>query len=118
LNSVVIKSVDKVRVRQAMDDLAEKLFSSHGELEEIVVFGSFETGEFMPGSDLDVFLALRDSSKPVRDRVGDFLPQTFPVPLDLFPFTRAEMCELAPSPVLEAASRSRWRYRKAGPGAN
>lgn len=118
MNSVVIKSVDKVRVRQAMDDLAEKLFSRHGEIEEIVVFGSFETGDFVPGSDLDVFLALRESNKPVRDRLGDFLPQTFPVPLDLFPFTRAEICELAPSPVLDAASRSTWRYRKAASSAN
>src|ERR1700674_104656 len=118
LNSVVIKSVDKVRVRQAMDDLAEKLFSKHGDIEEIVVFGSFETGDFIPGSDLDVLLALRESDKPVRDRVGDFLPQSFPVPLDLFPFTRAEMCELAPSPVLDAVSRSTWRYRKRASSAN
>lgn len=96
-----------------MDDLAERLFSIHGELEEIVVFGSFETGDFVPGSDLDVFLSLRESSKPVRERLADFLPETFPVPLDLFPFTREEMRELTPSPVLAAVGRSRWRYRRA-----
>jgi predicted nucleotidyltransferase len=100
-----------------MDDLAEKWFSTHGELEEIVVFGSFETNNFAPGSDLDVFLSLSESSQPVRERLIDFLPETFPVPLDLFPFTREEMRELTPSPILAAVGRSRWRYRRAGIGA-
>ena len=95
-----------------MDELAAELFSDNGELEEIVVFGSFETGDFMPGSDLDVFLILREANKPVRERMADFLPHRFPVPLDLFPFTREEMCERASSPMLEAVRRSRWRYRR------
>ena len=116
MNSVVIKSVDKSAVRQAMDDLAKDLFSLNGELEEIVVFGSFETDDFMPGSDLDVFLTLREANKPVRERLADFLPQRFPVPLDLFPFTREEMCERASSPMLEAVARSRWRYQRSSSG--
>lgn len=97
-----------------MDDLAERWFLEHRELEEIVVFGSFETSNFAPGSDLDVFLSLSESARPVRDRVVDFLPEAFPVPLDLFPFTREEMQELTPSPVLAAVVRSQWRYRRAG----
>ena len=81
----------------------------------IVVFGSFETGTWAPGSDLDVFVVLSRSEKKARDRIPDYLPRTFPVGLDLFPYTREEMGALAPSPLLDAVARSTWRYRRPDP---
>ena len=42
-------------------------------------------------SDLDVFIVLSHSSKPVRDRIPDLLPGAFPVGVDLFPYTREEV---------------------------
>lgn len=112
MSSVVIKSIDKGRVREAMDAYARRLLSAHPEIEEIVVFGSFENDTYAPGSDIDVFLVLSGSSKPVRDRIPDYLPRSFPIGVDLFPFTREEMCSLEPSPVVDAVRRSRWRYRR------
>ncbi len=101
-----------------MDDYARWLFGSFAEVEEIVVFGSFETGNYSPGSDLDVLIILSESACPVRDRIPIYLPDEFPVPVDLFPFTRAELADRAPSPVLQAAGVSRWRYlRPADPPA-
>jgi hypothetical protein len=55
---------------------------------------------------------LREASKPVRDRIPNYLPRSFPVGVDLFPFTLEETRSLEPSPVLEAVRRSRWRYRR------
>ena len=110
MSSVVIKSVDEARVRKAMDDYAQRLLAARSEIEEIVVFGSFVRGDFAPGSDLDVFLLLTHSEKRVRDRVPDYLPRTFPVPLDLFPFTREDITALGPSPILDAVRDSKWRY--------
>lgn len=49
---------------------------------------------------------------PVRDRIPRYLPGAFPVGVDLFPFTGAEMVDRAPSPVLDAVARSRWRYTR------
>lgn len=112
MSSVVVKSIDKARVRKAMDDYAQRLFSAHFEIDEIVVFGSFESDTYAPGSDIDVFLLLRESSKPVRDRIPDYLPRSFPVGVDLFPFTLEETTSLEPSRLLEAVRRSRWRYRR------
>jgi hypothetical protein len=46
--------------------------------------------------------------------VPDYLPGPFPVGVDLFPFTRAEIEERRGSPLLAAVARSSWRYRRSG----
>ena len=48
-------------------------------------------------SDLDVFIVLSHSPKPVRD---------------LFPYTREEVTARVPSLLLDAVTRSRWRYTR------
>jgi predicted nucleotidyltransferase len=113
LSSVVVKSIDEGAVRRAVDRYAADLLATRPNVEEIVVFGSFERGTFAPGSDVDVLIVLSSAETPVRDRVPDFLPSRFPVPLDLFPYTRQELSDLAGSPVVAAAAASRWRYRRA-----
>lgn len=76
------------------------------------MFGSFADGRWAPGSDLDVFLTLSSSDKPVADRVVELLPGSFPVGIDLFPFTREEIAARAGSPLLDAVARSAWRYAR------
>jgi predicted nucleotidyltransferase len=95
-----------------MDEYARRLLAARPEVEEIIVFGSFETGTYAPGSDLDVFIVLSRSDRPVRERIPELLPGPFPVPMDIFPYTRAEMASLTPSLLLEAVARSRWTYRR------
>ena len=112
MSGVVVKSVDAVAVGRAMDAYAARLLDTRPEIEEIVVFGSFADGTWAPGSDLDVFLVLSGADRAVRDRVPSYLPGAFPVPVDVFPFTRAEMADRAPSPLLDAVARSRWRYTR------
>lgn len=114
LSGVVVKSVDEAAVRRAMDAYAARLLAAHPEIEEIVVFGSFAEGTWAPASDLDVFVVLSHSDKPVRDRIPDLLPGAFPVGVDLFPYTRQEVAVRVPSPLLDAVARSRWRYARAG----
>ena len=112
MDSVVVKSVDEAAVRRAADDYAASVFSARPDVEEIVVFGSFANGTYAPGSDLDLLIVLTRASGPVRDRIPDLLPRTFPVPVDLFPYTREELRERADSPIVEAANASQWRYRR------
>jgi predicted nucleotidyltransferase len=95
-----------------MDAYATWLLESFPEVEEIVVFGSFADGTHAPGSDVDTFLVLSHSQKKIWDRVPDYLPQTFPVGLDVFPFTRDEIESRRPSSLLDAVDASRWRYRR------
>jgi uncharacterized protein len=109
-SSVEVKSIDKRAVRDAVDRFAVRLLASDNDVEEIVVFGSFETDTYSPGSDIDLLIVLRDSKMPPRERIPAFLPEKFPVPVDVFPFTRAELDEMSDSPVVKAVNRSQWRY--------
>jgi predicted nucleotidyltransferase len=95
-----------------MDEYAARLLAEHSEVEEIVVFGSFVRGNYAPGSDIDVFLVLAGADKEVRQRVVDYLPGAFPVGIDLFPYTRAEMAERGGSPIIDEVRRSRWWYAR------
>jgi predicted nucleotidyltransferase len=95
-----------------MDGYAHRLLASRDDIEEIVVFGSFATDSWAPGSDLDVLIVLRDARDPVRDRIPPLLPGRFPVPMDVFPFTRTELAERSDSPVVKAAEASNWRYSR------
>ena len=93
-----------------MDEYAASLLEKQPEVEEIIVFGSMAEGNYAPGSDIDVLVVLSRSDEPVWDRVPRLLPRSFPVPVDLFPYTREELDRLSPSPVIAAAQRSPWRY--------
>ena len=115
MSSVVIKSVDKEKVRSAVDQYAARLLATRPEVLEVVVFGSFAKGNYAPGSDVDIFIRLSHSDKSIRDRIPEFLPGAFPVGIDLFPYTEEEMAELQSSPVLKAVRESVWRYVR---GAN
>jgi len=95
-----------------MDAYARRLLKSYPEIDEIIVFGCFETGNYAPGSDLDLLIVLSRSTRSVRDRIPEYMPDEFPVPVDLFPFTRAELADRAASPVIKAASAGRWRYHR------
>ena len=112
MNSVVVKSVDEALIRRCMDEYASRLFSTHAEVEEVIVFGSFTEDCYGPGSDLDVFIALSTSDKPVHEQIPELLPDGFPVPLDPFPFTREEIAARRPSALLDAVGSSKWRYKR------
>lgn len=60
-------------------------------MRRIVWFGSRVSGIPAPGSDVDLCLVLAHSDRPFRERIGDYLPLGFPVGLDLFPYTLAEL---------------------------
>jgi hypothetical protein len=112
LNSVLVKSVDPGKVRRAVDEYAARLFADHLEVEEVVVFGSFAKGNYAPGSDVDILIVLSDSDRPFRDRVPGLLPGPFPVGLDLFPYTRAEIASRLSPGSLSEVEASQWRYRR------
>ena len=111
MSSVKIISVDVAKVRRRVDEYARELLATHLEVEEIIVFGSFEKDNYAPGSDVDIFIVLGEANQPPRDRIPGFLPnKSIGVPVDVFPFTRTEMEERRDSPLLTAMRKSNWRY--------
>lgn len=87
---VEIVYFDRQRVEEALSRLARSL-KSLPEVEGVLAFGTFVKGESVPGSDVDLLIVLRDSAKPFLDRIPDYLPDRFPVGVDVFPYTRAEV---------------------------
>jgi predicted nucleotidyltransferase len=115
LSSILVKSVDPAKIRRSVDEYARRLFAEHPEVEEIVVFGSFAKGTYAAGSDVDILIVLSDSDRPFRDRIPELLPGAFPVGLDLFPYTRAEIASRLSPGFLAAIEASDWRYRRPPP---
>ncbi len=101
--SVVVYSVDKVAVEEAL----ARFVAACREREEIlavVLFGSFARGGFGVGSDVDLLLILRESPLPFLDRIPLYRPVDFPIDVDVFPYTLAEL--RAGQPLAEEALRT------------
>jgi len=79
------------RVRRAVDDYVHALAARHGEIEEVMLFGSLASGTPVPGSDVDLLLILTSSDRPFRERIPLLLPGRFPVGVDVFPYSRPEV---------------------------
>ena len=95
---------NEAAVDRAVRRWAKRIAAERSEVRRVVWFGSRVHGIPAPGSDVDVCLVLARSDKPFRERVADYLPLGFPVGLDLFPCTLAE---------LERLRRERPAWRRA-----
>ena len=87
----MVKSNNQRSVEAALRRWARHVGESPTGGARIIWFGSRVNGTPAPGSDVDVCVVLAESSRPVRDRAGDYLPFGFPVGIDLFPYTAAEL---------------------------
>jgi predicted nucleotidyltransferase len=92
-----VRYADPERIRNAVRDFAGHVRAVHPEVRSIRWFGSWVSGTALPGSDVDLCIIVRKSSKPPRDRIADFLPRAFPVGLDLLVYTEEEYAALATS---------------------
>jgi predicted nucleotidyltransferase len=88
---VKISYFDKEAVLQALGLFLGELREKHPEVEQVLLFGSFPRGECVPGSDIDLLLILRESAIPLLDRIPRYMPHSFPVGVDVFPYTRDEL---------------------------
>ncbi len=90
MNTVIFKSIDREAIRRAVESFASQLRQDHPEVERVIWFGSWVTGLPVPGSDVDIVLIISSSKMPPRDRSSKYLPERFPVGVDLFAYTQAE----------------------------
>ncbi len=73
---------------------ARDLRAARPEVRRILWFGSWVNGIPAPGSDVDLCLVLTGSDLLSRDRIPRYLPTGFPVGIDLFVYTEAELDRL------------------------
>lgn len=74
-----------------MHEYARLLRESHPEIKGMRWFGSWVDGSARAGSDVDLCIIVAHSEKRRRDRIVDYLPLRFPVGIDLFVYTEAEL---------------------------
>ena len=89
--SLTVKSNNQAVVERAVRGWARDVRDRRPEVLRVIWFGSRVNGTPAPGSDVDVCVVLAHADKPFRDRIGDYLPYGFPVGVDLFPYTAAEL---------------------------
>ena len=92
--SLVVKSNNQAAVEAAVRRWARRLLASRPEVLRVIWFGSRVHGAPAPGSDVDACVVISRSDRRFRDRIGDYLPFGFPVGIDLFPYTVAELDRL------------------------
>ena len=113
MSSVVVKSIDFEAIRKQTAEFARRLLETRPEVEEVVVFGSFPRGTYAPGSDIDVLLILSGSGRRFRDRSPDYVPESFPVGMDVFAYTRRELERPSTQGFLAEALRGEsWRFTR------
>jgi len=81
-------------ILQALRELAQAAVRRHRQLERVTLFGSLMRGDYGLYSDADLLLVLKESEHArYFDRIPEFIDDFLqaPVPVDLFPYTRAEL---------------------------
>jgi hypothetical protein len=87
--------VPEDRVLEAARTWAEQLRRDYQEVVRVGYFGSYARGDYVPGSDLDVLIELSRSDLPHwRDCAVRYRPDSFPVGMDVFAHTSAELAAL------------------------
>lgn len=93
--SVSVFSLNRKVIERALKELVGWL-SARDEVCVIILFGSSARGTSTPGSDLDILVVLEESAVPFLERIPDYTPDNFPLPVDLFPYTVDELADLGP----------------------
>src|SRR5262249_11113353 len=94
LSMVRVQCFDREAVGRALEEHARSLGGRYPEVEAVILFGSLVTGTPVPGSDADLLILLTRSDRAFHDRSPAFLPSGFPVAVDVFPYTRAEIARM------------------------
>lgn len=94
MSTVSVTWFDRDAVWRAVEAYGRALAARRPEIEEIRVFGSLVAGTSVPGSDVDLLIVLSESEKAFLDRIPAYLPGAFPCPVDVFPYTRAEIARM------------------------
>jgi len=90
LSSVRIISTNKTAVINALETLVKRL-KTRPEVLEVHLCGSWAKGNYSPYSDVDLLIVIKDDGRMPHDRVPHYLPDSFPLGLDLFIYTVDEL---------------------------
>lgn len=94
-HSVRHDAVPRGRAVAAAEAWVAGLRSGHPEIVRVGYFGSYARGDYVPGSDFDVMIEVnRDDLPEMRHRADPYLPERFPLGLNVFVYSTRELAEL------------------------
>jgi predicted nucleotidyltransferase len=88
---VRVFSLDRAAIEAALARLVADVYHADARIAAVVLFGSFARGDAVPGSDVDLLIVLGADERRFMDRIPEFLPDSFPVGVDVLPWTLAEL---------------------------
>lgn len=88
---VRVFSLDRAAIEAALTRLVTDVYGTDPRVAAVVLFGSFARGDAVPGSDVDLLIVLGADERRFLDRIPDFMPDAFPVGVDVLPWTLAEL---------------------------
>jgi len=91
----VVRWADPERIEEAVRAYSRELRSRESLVTRVLWYGSWVNGVPTPGSDVDLCVLLRSDPRRPRERIPDFLPDRFPVGIDLTVLTEEEFQNLA-----------------------
>lgn len=90
MNSVRIISTNEQVVKSALKEYTDQL-KKRPEVLAVFLCGSWARGLHSPYSDIDLFILIKKDGQKPYDRVPLYLPDRFPLSLDLFIYTQDEL---------------------------
>lgn len=87
LSSSVITWPDAVEVEEAVRRWAREAAARHPQAVKIGYFGSYATGNWGVGSDVDLIAIVRQADRPFAERALSWNTLDLPVPADLLVYT-------------------------------
>lgn len=117
LNSAVLTWPTPATVLPAARQWAEGLARERPEVVAVGCFGSYATGRWGVGSDLDVLIIVSDTDLPFERRNVRYAPLGLPVPCDVMTYTRdewAQMVQEKRGAAAPAAGATLWLFSREG----
>ena len=86
--------VDRNEVLSVARDTARRIAEKHFGVLRVLLFGSFAREDYGIHSDIDLLVIVSGSTKPVHERLADFLDELPAYPTDMLVYTEPELQSL------------------------
>lgn len=91
----MVRWAESERIAVAVQSYAESLRARGRGVRRVLWYGSWVSGVPTPTSDVDLLVVVDSDERRPRDRIPDYLPDRFPVGVDLVVLTERELEDLA-----------------------
>ena len=87
----MVRWADPDGIAAAVRSHAKAIRHRHSGVSRVLWYGSWVSGVPTPSSDVDLCVVVRSDDRRPRDRIPDYLPERFPVGIDLVVLTEREL---------------------------